>query len=706
VVSAGAYALDIISLAAVGLSLGFSGFRIRRHLLPAWDGAPARLVEAVLGVALLVWLCQLLGLFGLLHAWTLVAEALLLAAAVALWPLGARGERPDTGGGGPQAPAASLAMGVAAIAVAALVFVQWGAATGAVADRGIFIFDSLWYHMPFAAEIAQSHSVTGLHRTDTVYTNWFYPQSSELLHGVGILLVGRDTLSLFLNLGWLGLAFLAAWCVGRPYGRGPLSVVAAAIVLGSPTMVELEPGQAKNDVMAAALLLAALAILVNLRAEGQRTVSPGWGLAAVGLAAGLAAGTRAPALAMVAALGLAAVALAPSGRRGVAALWWGVPALAGGGFWYLRNLLAAGNPLPQVESLGPISLPHPEQVQSGRPDFTVAHYLFDGQIWSEWFVPGLEFTFGTLWPLVFGAAIAGATIAAFQKRDRVLRWVGFVALAGLLAYLVTPLSAAGPEGSPVAFNFNLRFVAPALLAGLALLPLAGALGSSRRQWAALAVLVAVFLATDDVERLLDHEHLLFGLVLALVLVAAPAALLLTRRPGDPLASLAAPLCVLALLAAGAGYGVQRDYLEQRYGPQSGLPGYGLEPAYAWAREVSDARIGLAGTIAGLQGYGFYGADLSNRVAYLGEEGPRGAFNPIPTCARFRAAVNAADLDYLVTAPRLDFIVRGRLLPSPEARWLAGEDAVEPIVRNGEVTVWRVDRRLDPGDCGPENAPLA
>ena len=70
--------------------------------------------------------------------------------------------------------------------------------------------------------MVQSHSVTGMHYVDTVFTNWFYPQNSELLHAVGMLLTGRDTPSLFLNYGWLAMAFLAAWCIGRPYGRGSL----------------------------------------------------------------------------------------------------------------------------------------------------------------------------------------------------------------------------------------------------------------------------------------------------------------------------------------------------------------------------------------------------------------------------------------------------------------------------------------------------
>ena len=75
--------------------------------------------------------------------------------------------------------------------------------------------------------------------------------------------IHRDTLSLFLNLGWLAIAFLAAWCVGRPYGRGHLSVVAVAILLECHTLVVREPGAAKNDLATAALLLAAIAILVT-----------------------------------------------------------------------------------------------------------------------------------------------------------------------------------------------------------------------------------------------------------------------------------------------------------------------------------------------------------------------------------------------------------------------------------------------------------
>jgi hypothetical protein len=733
VVSVGSYVLGVALLAALIGSLGFAAARVRRRFLPGWDGAPARLVEAVVVVALLIWLSELLGLFGLLYSWTLVGLSALLASISALLPAGgaAGGTAPEEasatagGGGSPAAtgpagpPAWSL---VIAVAVVAVVFADWGLTAVDALGRGIFNFDSLWYHQPFAVEMAKSHSVTGLHYTETVFTNWFYPQNSELLHAVGILVIERDTLSLFLNFGWLGMAFLAAWCIGRPWGRGDLSVVAVAILLSSHTLVVREPGAAKNDVMAAALLLAAIAILINAWANRRTSSTAGqsawwslrWPLAAAGLAVGLAVGTKSTALAMAAALTLAVVALAPAGQRWAAAVWWFVPAFAGGGYWYLRNLVAAGNPLPQLESLGPISLPHPERLQSGRPDFSVAHYATDTGVWRDYFGPELHQAFGLLWPLVVAGAIAGGLVALVWGRDRVVRWMGGVALFGMLAYLFTPLTAAGAEGAPEGFGINLRYAVPALLAGLALLPIAPrvlpfpAYRRLRGHAFALGALLIVLVITDRLDAVLRDPDRLGAWAIAALFVLVPAGLLLLRHRGAPRPALAAGCAALAFLVAAVGYPVQRSYLEDRFrnaDPETAIPGMSLDSAYRWARGVEDAHIGLAGTTAGFLGYGFYGTDLSNEVTYLGEEGPHGAFDAIPDCGAFRAAANAADLDFLVTAPFLNFIEPTRPLRSPEAGWLRGERSVRPIRRSGPVTVWRVAGRLEPAACGPRNAPL-
>jgi hypothetical protein len=811
VVSAGSYVLSAALLAVLVLSLGFSAVCLRQRLMPDWEGAPAHLVEAILGVALLIWLSELLGVVNLLYAGTLVTSSLLLAAAVAVGPrvlsrrpspmcsdslrepsaMGDPRRRATRGrsdgvprggwhrsggpprgsfsyrrGGGTRSvtgPAATGAASLIAVAAVALVFAHWGLTAKDALGRGIFNFDSLWYHLPFAVEMAHSHSVTGSHYTETVFTNWFYPQNSELLHSVGILLTGRDTLSLFLNFGWLALAFLAAWCIGRPYGRAPLTTVAAAVLLECHTLVVREPGAAKNDLMAAALLLAAIAILVNREAFLARVARPGGEpaatgpaaqmlpLAVAGLSTGLAVGTKSTAVAMAAALTVAIVFLAPTGRRWAAAGWWFAAAVAGGGYWYLRNLVIVGNPLPQLEHLGPISLPHPERLQEGRPDFSIVHYATDTDVWSKYFEPGLHQAFGLLWPLVIAAAIAGGLAAVLWGRTPVLRWMGGVALFGMLAYIFTPLSAAGAEGAPVGFAINIRYAIPALLAGLTLLPLAlsrmrsqasapfaggaaaGApqsggrrvaasehMGEGRRDrtrdrsawslwdWALLGVLLVVLLATDRSDAALRDPDRLFGWLIALLAVLIPTALLFARHRGAPRAAIVTGFAALVIAVIAIGYPVQRDYLRDRFlnaDAETSIPGMHLDSAYRWARGIHGARVGLAGTTAGFLEYGFYGTDLSNRVRYLGVKGPHGAFNAIPTCSEFRAAANAAALDYLVTAPFLNFIEPGKPVSSPEARWLRGEPSVVPIDRSGPVTVWRVRGRLDPGACGPANAPL-
>lgn len=198
---------------------------------------------------------------------------------------------------------------------------------------------------------------------------------------------------------------------------------------------------------------------------------------------------------------------------------------------------------------------------------------------------------------------------------------------------------------------------------------------------------------------------MFALALAFLVVVVPAGLLLARARGAGRGVVVGGFAALALLVAAIGYPIQRDYLRDRFAAGSDIPGMDLDAAYRWARGVEDARIGLAGTTAGFLQYGFYGTDLSNRVVYLGEKAPHGAFNAIPDCAGFRAAVNAAELDYLVTSPFLNFLHTSNPIASPEADWLRGESAVTPIRRRGPVTIWKLNGKLDPAACGPANAPL-
>ena len=134
----------------------------------------------------------------------------------------------DSGGHGSQSQTSSprLANFAALISVAVVVG-EWCTKTVAAYHHGILSTDSLWYHMPFAARFVQDGSITPLHYVDSEPVTVFFPASSELFHSFGMLVMGNDLLSPLLNMLWLGLALLASWCIGRPFGVAPIAVAGA-----------------------------------------------------------------------------------------------------------------------------------------------------------------------------------------------------------------------------------------------------------------------------------------------------------------------------------------------------------------------------------------------------------------------------------------------------------------------------------------------
>ena len=73
--SFGDYLTGVLGLAAIAVAMGLAGVRLRGRLLPGWGGAPARLVEAVIGLSILTLLFQLLGAVGLFEPYALVAAS-------------------------------------------------------------------------------------------------------------------------------------------------------------------------------------------------------------------------------------------------------------------------------------------------------------------------------------------------------------------------------------------------------------------------------------------------------------------------------------------------------------------------------------------------------------------------------------------------------------------------------------------------------
>jgi pyruvate dehydrogenase E2 component (dihydrolipoamide acetyltransferase) len=103
-VNAGSYLVGAVQLALVLVPICFAAWRLRQRLLPEWAGAPARLVESVVAVALVIWISEVLGTVGLFYAGTLIAASLLVAGTVALWPAG------PAAAGDPPSPATTQGM--------------------------------------------------------------------------------------------------------------------------------------------------------------------------------------------------------------------------------------------------------------------------------------------------------------------------------------------------------------------------------------------------------------------------------------------------------------------------------------------------------------------------------------------------------------------------------------------------------------------
>jgi len=669
----GAYLLGVLML---GTLVGFAWLgatALRQCFASELEGAPAQLATGVIALAVLLWIAELLGSFGLFEALPYVLTV--VGIGVGTWALGRgswRGGRGGAAGGrtasvlDPPNPHATRGRGVdvltlIALVIATVAIIHFALELKPKLSTGMTGFDSTWYHGPFAAGFLQSGDTWGLHFIAPQFLAWFYPANSELFHGIGMVAFDRDLLSPLLNLGWFVGCLVAVWCIGRPYRVAPSSLILGAIALSLPALSD-QAGEARNDIVGIFFLLAAVAVAVNAwaaRSEGER-LSLG-AVVVVGLAAGLAAGTKLNFLLPSAVLvfGLVAIALRGERRRSLAVA--GLAALAGGGYWYLRNLVHTGNPLPWVKDLGPISLPAPEQALGGREGHSVLGYLGDTSVWSDWLLPGLHQGLTFFWPLIGALALAGLILCLGRRADPALRLAALAGLAAALAWLIAPTSASGPDGMPRGFESGLRYLAPALVLGLALFPVA--------------------LRTRLREA--GVGHLPNGRILK-----APSQL--ARRLSGremPRTSLAA-MAVLVVVAIG--YPVQRHYLENRYeSPSFTTPG--LNAAFEWAQEIDHARIATTST----RQYPLYGRDLSNHVDYIGEEQPHSGFTAPTTCESWRRLLNEGDYDYVVTS-------RDRLEPEkppypPTARWTKAPSA-EVVLRKPPTAIYKLRALLDPSAC--------
>ena len=709
--SIGDYLLGVAELGLIVAALAFAAVRIRRLALPGFSGTPALVADIVGALTLAILLAEILGTFGAFTELGYLIGALVVAAIAASGTGLRHGVRPhraeshaprDERDTPPAPPSHRLGLPIVAIVVAA-VFAGWAIPTLSGITGGMGRADSLWYHMPLSLRFADTGSTGDIFFFDPIFYASFYPANTEVLHAIPILAFSRDFLSPLLNLGFLGLGLLSAWAIGRPYGLAPQALLGAAIVLGAETMTDFQAGEALNDISGVAFLLCAVAILVNGHAARPDGRSIGAGaLGFAGAAAGLAAGTKLSFLAAVALLTIAATLVAPRGVRVRATAAFGLPMLLAGGYWYLRNLVQVGNPIPYT-GWGPLGLPAPERDFELRPGYSVVHYWNEPGVWGDWFVPKLSEELGPLWPLVLIGVVGGGIYAVWKGREPILRALGAVALLTAFAYLFTPLTAGGEEGEPIAFEWNIRYLAPAAAIGLAILPLLPVLRSTSRgrSFALFGLGALALITTLTIVQWKVGGHAKGAVATGILVLGLFAAADWGVRHAwiGPRAAGGRALSVLAavvLTAIVAGFLVQRHYLERRYEDLS--PQLNIAGAVRWANTVSDERIAVSGVRGVFNQYAFTGPDLSNHVQWLGIEGEDSAFLRIPDCETWRTEVNEGDYTYVVTL--YDPFLPDGLTDTKEALWTREDPGATEIDDDeGPVSVFRIEEPLDPGACG-------
>jgi hypothetical protein len=318
-------------LAVVVCATAGAAGTIEARAFPTGSAIQRWIRSSVIADALVVGSMLLLGATARLTvAGIMSVQAAVLAAALCLPRIPAasrRGEPSIDEGSFRTAPIVP-----AAIVGALLVF----AAAYALGHAPLTLYDSLSYHLFFAARWVQDQAISIIPTPFSDPAQAYAPGNGELFLAWLMLPIHSDALARAGQFPFAFLAALALFALARRLGAPAAhATYPAAFLLLSRPVVEQMIG-ANVDLICSALFLASVYLLV-VAVEGDRAVD--W--AVCGVALGLFWGTKYVALVYTPVLLLFAFA------RGVRIrMWWIVPGAAVFALpWYARNWFVAGSPI-------------------------------------------------------------------------------------------------------------------------------------------------------------------------------------------------------------------------------------------------------------------------------------------------------------------------------------------------------------------------
>jgi hypothetical protein len=495
--------------------------------------------------------------------------------------------------------------------------------------------DSMWYHLVMAGEWVRTGSIAPIDAIPLIGVG--YPGFRQALIAFLSLPFGNEHLALLVVLEF-PLLVLAVYALARTYGCGRALALAGALYAATTPVVMGALSTQGNDLSLAIHLLLAVLFLGRFFASGDKRQAVFAGLALGALASIKFSG---PGYAMIALL----VACVQYGwrwlRRGKGVLLLAGSALLLSVPWYLRNLLAFGNPL------------YPARVQLGE------HVLFDGPLGKDYFVrdtlgwnvqPLLDNwhhffdAHGWLVPLVaLGPLLVVVAVRRLPRRP--LLGLALLPVLLFVAFLHHPFNrpwveaGAGYTHRYLVVWFTASMVAA--LVGLAQLP-------GRVVW----VLLFLAAAFAGLTAITHWVPILVGAIVSASLLSlwmdVPSLLdrWLARLPRVRLRAGLLLLACTGVTWSLAGYRERQQYAAE-FGYHDAASERGWGPVVAWVHQhVHDQRVGLHGS---LYMFPLLGEPWSNEVFLADDlhlpEVPQKTVAEVATWARERR------LDYLVCCVR-------------------------------------------------------
>jgi hypothetical protein len=237
------------------------------------------LAAYVVFVAAVTAITYVLSPFRLVTRWGVeVAAAVALAAALSLWIKRGKPYFPLPSTPTMRAAFSDAAVVVLLLAVVASSLYELVLALGAPPNN----WDSLTYHLTRAADWAQHGGVHWIANAPTDRINEFQPLAEQQ---VLLLFVTSGRAALLALPQWLAglVAIMGVFGVAARLGSTPRTAAFAALLFGTFPLVALESSTAQNDLVAAALPIAAAALVLG----GSRAE-----LSLAGVALGLALGVK------------------------------------------------------------------------------------------------------------------------------------------------------------------------------------------------------------------------------------------------------------------------------------------------------------------------------------------------------------------------------------------------------------------------------